>query len=96
MNWFVMIAAMLLSAPVHGQVTAADEAAEAVLRQADANGDGGLSRDEFRDFMQGMAGLGHRSARLVSTFGVYGIAFRRIDTDGDGWASPAELAAARD
>jgi len=89
----LLIIALLLATPVYGQATSAEEA---VLRTADANGDGGLSRDEFRDFMQGMAELGHRSARLVTAFGVYGIAFRQIDADGDGWASPSELAAARD
>lgn len=86
-----LVILLLLAGPVQAQT-----AEETALRQADANGDGGLSPNEFRTFMQSMAALGHRSARLVTTFGVYGIAFRQVDTDGDGWASPAELITARD
>jgi Ca2+-binding EF-hand superfamily protein len=63
---------------------------------ADANRDGMLSFPEFRDFVRHMARNGQPTARLIRNFAAYRIAFRRVDLNEDGFASPAELRSADD
>jgi Ca2+-binding EF-hand superfamily protein len=57
-------------------------ARDAAFKQADANGDGKLTQDEFVAFEEGLR-QNLTAAR-----------FKRLDTDGDGTVSAAELAAA--
>ncbi len=63
---------------------------------ADENRDGMLSFPEFREFVRQMARTGQPTARLIRTFAAYRIAFRRVDLNEDGFASPAELRSADD
>jgi hypothetical protein len=63
---------------------------------ADANRDGMLSFPEFREFVRQMARTGQPTARLIRNFAAYRIAFRRVDANEDGFASPAELRSADD
>ena len=66
----------------------------AAFLAADTNGDGSLDHDEFRVFIQTMAEVGAPMSRRIRTFGVYGMAFGRVDLNEDGLASPEELRAA--
>ena len=63
------------------------------LAQADANADGALSQSEFEMLINLNAedDLG-RAARILRT-GRYATAFARIDTNGDGFLTEAELRA---
>lgn len=63
---------------------------------ADENRDGMLSFPEFREFVRQMARTGQPTARLIRNFAAYRIAFRRVDLNEDGFASPAELRNADD
>ena len=63
---------------------------------ADENRDGMLSFPEFRGFVRQMARSGQPTARLICNFAAYRIAFRRVDLNEDGFASPAELRSADD
>ena len=63
---------------------------------ADENRDGLLSFPEFREFVRQMARTGQPTARLIRNFGAYRVAFRRVDLNEDGFASPAELRSADD
>ncbi|WP_306044986.1 hypothetical protein [Nioella sp. MMSF_3534] len=63
---------------------------------ADENGDGMLSFPEFREFVRQMARTGQPTARLIRNFAAYRIAFRRVDANEDGFASPSELRSADD
>ena len=61
---------------------------------ADVDRDGLLSFPEFREFVRQMARAGQPTARLIRNFAAYRIAFRRVDVNEDGFASPAELRSA--
>ncbi|MEO0496952.1 MAG: hypothetical protein AAF141_06210 [Pseudomonadota bacterium] len=58
---------------------------------ADANGSKTLDKQEFRTFINTLAGMGLPVAKRVRTFGVYGIAFSRSDFNKDGILSTDEL-----
>jgi hypothetical protein len=55
-----------------------------------------LTVSEFRVFVRLMAAAGQSTALTIRTFGAYGMAFRRVDANRDGLASPAELRQADD
>lgn len=74
--------------PGAGAVTAGEVDAFVV---ADANRDGLLSFPEFKVFVRQMAARGQSTAITIRTFGAYGIAFRRVDADRNGLATPGEL-----
>ncbi|WP_417210010.1 hypothetical protein [Antarctobacter sp.] len=59
--------------------------------RADANRDGLLSFAEFRVFVRQMAAGGQSTAITIRTFGAYRLAFRRVDADRNGLATPGEL-----
>ena len=50
-----------------------------------------LSRGEFRRFINLLADAGHRNAKRVKTFGLYSLAWSRVDQNGDGAATRSEL-----
>lgn len=61
---------------------------------ADQDGDERLNLSEFRTFIRAMADAGAQLSARIETFGIYSIAFRRVDANNDGFASPEELRAA--
>ncbi|MEO0635330.1 MAG: hypothetical protein AAFY73_01655 [Pseudomonadota bacterium] len=63
----------------------------AAFRSADANKNNIIERGEFNTFINLLADAGLPLAKRVRTFGVYGIAFRRTDANGDGQLTPNEL-----
>lgn len=89
------LALVLLSilAPAPALAQYEDESVTAFLA-ADSNGDEALDYAEFRTFIRSMADLGAPMSIRIRAFGVYGIAFGRVDSDNDGFASPEELRAA--
>ncbi|WP_167645589.1 hypothetical protein [Mameliella alba] len=64
--------------------------------RADADRDGFLSFAEFRVFVRLMAASGQSTAITIRNFGAYRLAFRRVDANRDGRASPGELRRADD
>lgn len=58
---------------------------------ADTDQSAALSFDEFKQFINLLAKSGHRNAKRVKTFRLYSIAWSRVDADGDGNATRAEL-----
>lgn len=83
------IIALLLLLP---SAASADVAA---FRAADADGSGALDYGEFTALVGHMAASGQRVARFVRDAGLHGTAFGRVDLDGDGLATPAELLASQ-
>jgi hypothetical protein len=67
----------------------------AAFRAADADGSGALDYAEFTALVGHMAASGRRIAVFVQGSGLHGTAFGRVDIDGDGLATPAELLAAQ-
>ena len=63
---------------------------DAFLR-ADKNKDEVLSRAEFKSFMKDLARLGQPTAKRVKFWGVYGMAFNRVDANKNGLLEPREL-----
>lgn len=59
--------------------------------RADSNGDGVLNYPEFRAFVRQMAASGQSTAITIRSFGAYRLAFRRVDADRNGVATPTEL-----
>jgi hypothetical protein len=62
---------------------------------SDADGNGALSYREFTTLVGIMASRGRRIAVYVQRTGLYGVAFGRVDRNGDGYATPDELIAAQ-
>lgn len=92
----VMAAAAAIAAPhaAIAQSNAERDAARVNFRQADANNDRVLSRREFRAFINANADDGIGRAPMVRRLGAYDTAFERVDRNGNGVVTPAELAAA--
>ncbi|WP_224816277.1 hypothetical protein [Hasllibacter sp. MH4015] len=84
-------ATALIPAPAHAQFEA--QSVQSFLA-ADANGDERLTPGEFRVFIQQMAAYGAPMSIRIRNLGAYGWAFRRVDANGDGLATPEELRAA--
>ncbi|SMX50787.1 hypothetical protein [Maliponia aquimaris] len=80
---------------VPGAGTVSTQEVDAFVR-ADANRDGHLDYPEFRVFVRRMAAAGQSTAITIRAFGAYRIAFRRVDANRDGLASPGELRRADD
>ncbi|MBS8228088.1 EF-hand domain-containing protein [Vannielia litorea] len=88
----VLVLMLLLpAAPLTAQAVNATKAEVNAFVGADRNKDGMLTRKEFRSFVRAMAKAGQSTAKTIVTFGAYGYAFRRVDANRDGLASPAEL-----
>lgn len=62
---------------------------------SDADESGSLDYGEFTTLVSHMAASGRRIAIYVERTGLYGTAFGRVDSDGDGLATPTELLAAQ-
>ena len=60
---------------------------------ADRNGDQVLDAAELKTFLDHMADLGNSQAKKVRMLGIYSVAMRTIDANGDGVASVTELKA---
>lgn len=58
---------------------------------ADVDGSETLTPEEFNRMIDILADRGHRSAGYVRTFGLYAIAFLRVDKDGNGIATRFEI-----
>lgn len=86
-RWTLVLAAALLAGPVHGQ--------QDDFSRADTSGDGALTPVEFKTFIDGLAEAGRAQAQKVKAAGRYGLAFDRIDKNGDGLVTAAEVAAMR-
>ncbi len=63
--------------------------------KADANSDRRISRAEFKTLIDALASSGAPKAQSVKRWGIYGMAFNKIDTNTDGIITPAELEAQR-
>ncbi len=87
-------AASLALAPMAAADGPFADRAVATFIAADGNGDEHLSYEEFRSFIATMAAHGQPTSQRIRAFGAYRMAFRRIDANGDGLASPNELRAA--
>lgn len=61
---------------------------------SDTDGDELLTLSEFRSFIGMMANAGAVMSQRIEQFAAYRVAFRRVDANGDGFASPDELRAA--
>ncbi len=85
--------ALALLLPVTAQAQFEDQSVQAFLA-ADLNGDERLTQAEFRTFIRTLAATGAPLSRRIRTFGAYGIAFSRTDSNGDGLLTPEELRAA--
>ncbi len=97
----VLLSALLMVGPVHAQTTVpgagvVNPGEVDAFVMADANRDGALSYPEFRVFVRRMAAAGQPTAITIRSFGAYRIAFRRVDKDRNGLATPGELRRADD
>jgi len=79
--------ACCLAPPAHADAGA--------FHASDADGSGSLTFQEFVTLVGHMASSGRRIAVYVQHTGLYGIAFGRVDRNGDGLATPDELLAAQ-
>ena len=61
------------------------------FKAADTDGNGILDAGEFARFVDLRADSGSKVAKKVRTFRAYGMALSRVDYDGDGQVSGAEL-----
>lgn len=62
---------------------------------SDHDGSGSLDFQEFGTLVGHMASSGRRIAVYIQRTGLYGVAFGRVDRNGDGLATPGELLAAQ-
>jgi hypothetical protein len=65
------------------------------FRASDRDASGSLDFQEFATLVGYMAASGRRIAVYVQRTGLYGVAFGRVDRNGDGLATPDELIAAQ-
>lgn len=62
---------------------------------ADKDQSSTLSREEFKKFINLLAESGHRNAKRVKKFRLYSLAWSRVDADGNGVATRAELSSTK-
>lgn len=90
------LSALMASNAALAQNSDAERAAARLnFQQSDANDDGELNAAEFRAFINANADDDIGRAGMVRRFGAYDRAFSRVDGDGNGSITPAELAEAR-
>lgn len=87
------LALILVFAPAAAQTgSSPQDLAAANFRMADSNGDGVLNADEFVTFINLNAAQNIGRASRVKNAGAYDRAFSRMDQDGNGSVTPAEVA----
>ncbi|MEO1066843.1 MAG: hypothetical protein AAFW47_05625 [Pseudomonadota bacterium] len=67
----------------------------ALFARADVDQSASLDRSEFRQFINLLAKAGNTGAKRVRALRLYGLAWLRVDKNGDGVATRAELFSAR-
>jgi hypothetical protein len=87
-------AALISTAPTTPAVAQYEDQAVQFFLAADADGDELLTLQEFRVFIQQMANAGAPMSVRIQQLAAYRVAFARVDANGDGLATPAELRAA--
>lgn len=93
---FAILSALTLTALAPATPAMAQFEAQSVqfFRTADVDGNELLTLPEFRTFIQYMAAAGAPMSQRIVNLGAYRIAFRRVDLNGDGFATPEELRSA--
>ncbi|MEM9839818.1 MAG: hypothetical protein AAF830_11800 [Pseudomonadota bacterium] len=90
----VVLAVVALAAGPHARASEAHRAqAETNFLEADADADGALTFDEFTTMVDLNAQHGIGRAAIIQRLGRYGMAFGRLDGNGDGLVTPEELRA---
>ncbi|MEM9999739.1 MAG: hypothetical protein AAF940_02560 [Pseudomonadota bacterium] len=85
---------LFFAAALHAQASEINsEMAIENYQQADANGDGNLTVDEFTAFINLNADDGVGRAGMIRDRNMHGFAFRRIDANSDGLVSAEEMSA---
>lgn len=74
-----------------GEDTLSKDTRHEMFTLADADQSGTLTRKEFKQFIKLLAESGHRNAKRVKKFRLFGIAWAHVDADGNGIATPEEL-----
>ena len=80
--------AVVPAAPAVAQFEAQGEQS---FRAADLDGNELLTLSEFRTFIQLMADAGAPMSQRIVNLAAYRVAFRRVDANSDGLATPEEL-----
>ncbi|MEM9146396.1 MAG: hypothetical protein AAGC57_09370 [Pseudomonadota bacterium] len=89
---FALIGSFMIGAtPGAAASEAAREQAAANFLQADGNADGALTFDEFTTLIDLNARDGIGRAKMVRRFGKHGMAFDRLDANGDDLVTPEEI-----
>jgi hypothetical protein len=88
-------AALVLSGFAASSAFAYSGSEKDAFLKADANADRKISRGEFKTLIDALAESGAPKAQSVKRWGVYGMAFKRIDANADEIITPAELEAQR-
>ncbi len=95
----IAIHAALIGLITASPALASEEAKRAAARenfiQADSNSDTKLTKTEFRNFINANAEDKIGNASKVKRFGAYDRAFKKVDTNGDGFVTGEEMAAAK-
>jgi EF hand len=89
MQFKTAAAILFLTLPAHAY---SDAEAKAFIK-ADKNGDKQIDGREFRILIDEMAAIGAEKAISVKKWGVYGMGFKKADSNGDGVISIPELKA---
>ena len=93
MKTTIVAAVCLLSATFSARAYSGAE--KNAFLKADANSNHVIEENEIVVLMDELAANGSKQAAKVKFLGVYGVAFRTIDANGDGKITPAELEAQR-
>lgn len=97
LNLCVALLALITAQPVFAEeaVKASHSEATAFV-QADSDKTRTLDASEFRVFVDALAKSGQSTASTIRYLGLYGMAFRKVDTDKNGVLTPRELRDAHD
>lgn len=85
---FVACACLMLSSPAALAYSSAEKNA---FLKADQDGSHTIDSNEIVVLINELAATGSGQAKRVKFLGIYGMAFRTIDANGDGKITPAEL-----
>jgi phage terminase large subunit-like protein len=93
MKTVIVVIVCLLSATIAAQAYSGTE--KNAFLKADANSNHVIEQNEIVVLIDELAANGSKQAARVKFLGIYGVAFRTIDTNGDEKITPAELEAQR-